>query len=302
MGKDYTEEQLDDFREAGKITAKARTFGAKRIQIGKAMVDVCDEIDQYIRDQGADLAFPAQISVNEVAAHYGASENDPFIFSDSHLAKLDLGAMINGAVGDSAVSVDVSKDGRYKTLIGASRDALDAGIKTVRAGVFTSEIGKEIEKVILKQGFVPIRNLSGHGIGINDLHGFPSIPNYNSGDNVKLEAGMTIAIEPFATDGAGIVVERGESELFMIDDKKPVRSSFTREFLRHAEKFKGFPFARRYIDREIGKPKVNFALKELYQKRMLEKFPPLIDRDNGIVAQSEHSLLVTEDGCEILTK
>jgi methionyl aminopeptidase len=302
MGKDYTEEQLANFREAGKITAKARSFGAKKIKVGKMMVDVCNEIDQFILDQGADLAFPAQISVNEVAAHYGAGYEDPFEFAEDHLAKLDLGAMIEGAVGDSAVSVDLSKDNRYKTLIGASQEALANGIKQVRAGVCVSEIGKAIENTATQHGLVPIRNLSGHGIGINDLHGYPSVPNYDTKTGPKLEAGMTIAIEPFVTNGAGLVVERGESELFMIDGKKPVRSPFTREFLRHAERFKGFPFARRYIDREIGRPKVNFALKELYQKHMLEKFPPLVDKNNGVVAQSEHSVLVTEDGCEVLTK
>ena len=61
------------------------------------------------------------------------------------------------------------------------------------------------------------------------------------------------------------------------------------------------PFARRYIDREIGAPKVNFALKELKSRGVLHEFPPLLDKKGGTVAQSEHTVLVTEKGCDILT-
>ncbi|MFW6231129.1 MAG: type II methionyl aminopeptidase [Nanoarchaeota archaeon] len=302
MGYDYTKEQLADFRKAGEVTAKARAYGAELITVGARMEDVCDKIDAFIRDQGCELAFPSQISVNDCAAHYGAAYEDPFVFGEDHLAKLDLGAMVNGAVGDTAISVDLSTNKRYAKLIEAAHQALMNAIAIVKAGVKTSEIGREIERTVGKYGFTPVMNLSGHGIGINDLHGYPSIPNYDTKDEIVLKEGMTIAIEPFVTDGAGFVVERGESELFMLEGKKPVRSPITRNALKVIQRFKGFPFARRYVDRELGKARVNFALRELNNLGILHSFPPLLDKKGGIVAQAEHSILVTKDGCEILTK
>ena len=301
MGMNYSDDEIADFREAGKITSKAREHGRKLIKVGARMVDVCDEIDRFVVESGADLAFPSQISLNDCAAHYGAADDDSIVFSEKHLAKLDLGAMINGAVGDTAVSVDLSSDGKFSNLIEASRDALDRAIKIVKPGVFTSQIGKEIEYAATSRGLKPIRNLSGHGIGIFDLHSFPSIPNYDTGDKVEVVEGMTFAIEPFVTDGAGLVTEKGASELFMMEGKASVRSNITREFMKKAERFKGLPFARRYIDREIGAPKVNFALKELKSRGVLHEFPPLLDKKGGNVAQSEHTVLVTEKGCDILT-
>ncbi|MFW5852773.1 MAG: type II methionyl aminopeptidase, partial [Nanoarchaeota archaeon] len=62
-------------------------------------------------------------------------------------------------------------------------------------------------------------------------------------------------IEPFVTDGAGYVVEKGESGLFMVEKNVPTRSPFTKSFLKSAERFKGLPFARRYIDREMALPR-----------------------------------------------
>ncbi|MFP4117873.1 MAG: type II methionyl aminopeptidase [Candidatus Woesearchaeota archaeon] len=302
MGKDYTEQELSDIREACRVTAEAREYGKSLIKVGASMVEVCDRIDKFILDKGYGLAFPAQISLNECAAHYGASLDDPIVFSEKHIAKLDLGAMKDGAPGDTAVTIDLSPDGQYKNLLDASEEALRRAISSVKAGVSTSEIGKEIAKVAEEYGCVPIRNLSGHGIGINDLHGSPKIPNYDTGENVLLEEGMTIAIEPFMTDGAGHVIEKGEPELFMLVGRASVRSPITRKVLQKILEFKGYPFARRYLDKTFGKPRVNFAFKELDNLGVLHKFPPLLDKDGGAVAQSEHSVLVTKDGCEILTE
>ena len=302
MASGFSDKELSDIREACKVTAEAREYGKGLIKKGERMEDVCDAIDKFILDKGYDLAFPAQISLNDCAAHYGASSGDPIVLGSVHLVKLDLGAMKDGAPGDTAVSIDLSDDGRFSKLIKASEEALERAISKVKAGVKTSEIGREIESVAERHGLVPVRNLSGHGLGIDDLHGSPKIPNHDTKDDIRLEAGMVIAIEPFITDGAGFVVEKGEAELFMLEGRARPRSPITRNVLRGILKFKGYPFARRYLDREFGAPRVNFALKELDSMGVLHKFPPLLDKDSGVVAQSEHSVLVTEEGCEILTR
>ncbi len=301
MGEGYTQEELDNMRTASRMTSEAREYGKKLIKRGKRMVDVCDEIDSYILEKGFDLAFPSQISLNECAAHYGAMDEDPIILKDQ-LVKLDLGAMYKGAIGDTAISVDLSDDGRYGKLIEAAQECLRRAIEKIKPGIKIGEIGRVIGETAEEYGFTTVRNLSGHGIGIDDLHGEPKIPNYDNGDKQELKEGMTIAIEPFVTDGAGFVEEKGDAELFMLEGKANSRSMFTREFLKNVQKFKGCPFARRYLDRSMGKAKVNFAIKDLYNMGAIHKFPSLLDKDGGAVAQAEHSILVTADGCEVLTE
>ena len=298
----FSEEELDNFREAAKVTAKARDLGLKKIKVGSKMVDVLDELDQHILDQGAKLAFPTQISMNDVAAHYCNADNDETEFTQEDIASLDLGAMVHGCPGDTARTFDLTPDKRFSELIAASKEALDSAIKLVKDGVYTSTLGREIHSQAKKFGFKPVVNLSGHGLSIRDLHTTPSIPNVDTKDAVELKDGMIIAIEPFITDGAGLVVEKGGPEVFMQHSKKPVRSPITRSVLKEIEKYEGMPFAKRYLDRKLGASKVNYALRDLYKNQILERFPPLVDKDGGKVAQSEHQLLVTEDGCEILTR
>lgn len=298
----YSEEELIDFRTAGKITGMAREYGKSLVKVGVRAVDVVDAVDTFIQEHECDLAFPAQVSINNIAAHYGCSYEDSLVFKEGDLVKLDLGAMSNGAIGDSAVSIDLSSDGKHEKLIQASRDALDAAISKVKPGTKVKELGKAIQEAITALGYKPIKNLSGHSVGIYSLHGKPSIPNYDVDNGEVLEEGMIFAIEPFATDGAGRVEDRGEAEIFSVTGKKPVRGQFTRQVLGEIGKRNGMPFVRRWYDEKFGKAKVSFALRELYNVGILHQYPPLVDAGKGLVAQSEHTVLVTKDGCDILTK
>lgn len=299
----YTEDELNNFRKAGEITSKAREYGKSLIKVGVKVVDVVDAVDNYIIEQGADLAFPAQISIDNIAAHYGCSYQDDLVFTDDMLVKLDLGAKYDGAIGDTAVSVDLTHDKKYEKLIEASREALNSAIKLVKPGTKISQIGAAIENEIKSRGFKPVRNLCGHGIGINSLHGKPSIPNYDTGEDTKLEEGMTFAIEPFASTGSGHVAEKGEAEIFSISGKKPIRSPITKNVFNEINKLSGgMPFVRRHLDEKFGTSRVNYAINDLSKLGILHQYPPLLDTDNGIVSQAEHSVLVTKEGCEILTK
>ena len=101
-----------------------------------------------------------------------------------------------------------------------------------------------------KKGFEPIHNLSGHGLGEYETHVPPTIPNDSRLDERVLEDGMAIAIEPFATNGEGNVKESQQSEIFQIDEPKPVRNPFARKILEFAKKeYKSLPFAERWLDK-----------------------------------------------------
>ena len=113
---------------------------------------------------------------------------------------------------------------------------------------------------------------------------------------------MTFAVEPFATTGSGVVGEKGLPTVFMMKNRKPVRSPITREILKQIDTYENLPFAKRWLTQRFG-AKTNFAIKELTQLEIIHNYPPLVEVNNGIVSQAEHSVLIDGEGeVTILTK
>lgn len=296
-------EGLEEYKKAGKIAAQARDYGVSLIKVGEKLSDITEKIEQKIISLGGELAFPTQIALNDIAAHYCATPDDETKFSEGDIVKLDIGVHVDGYVADTAVSIDLSKDGKFEQLIKSSREALNKAIAAVKPGVQAREIGRIIQDTISGYGFAPIRNLGGHGVGKFIVHGAPSIPNYDNGDDTEIEEGMIFAIEPFASTGAGIVYERETANVFMMTGKKPVRNTITRNVLKEIDKFNGLPFTERWLVRQgQSMPKINMALKEIDNLGILRKFPALPDKNKGMVSQAEHTVIVTKDGCEVTTK
>jgi len=292
-------EEIEKYKQAGKITAQALEYAKSLVKKGDLMVEVLDKIEQKVADLGAGLAFPAQISCNHIAAHYCPEEDDKTVFSDQ-LVCLDVGVHVDGYISDSAVTVDLS--GKYSHLIKAAEEALDNALKIVKPGITLAEIGKTIQKTINVYGFAPVRNLSGHGLGRYEIHTKPNIPNFDNGDKTKIEKGMVFAIEPFASTGAGIVQDSGTATVFELENKKPVRNTITRQVLKEIESYNNLPFTTRWLTRKFG-VKTKYALKEMEQLGMLHPHPPLADKDKGMISQAEHSVLIDNDGnVVVLTK
>ncbi len=288
----------EDWIKAGKITAEVLSYGEKLIMKGETIRSVCDKIDHKIISLGGKPAFPAQISCNEIAAHFCPEDKDDSMFEDQ-ICCLDIGVSINGAIGDSALTVDLS--GKYTELVKASEDALKSATKVLRPEVTLGEIGKEIKDTIASYGYSPVRNLSGHGLGINNIHDKPTIPNFDTGDITKLKEGEVIAIEPFASTGAGIVYESSPSTIFMMVKKKPVRNIMVRDVLKQIESYEGLPFTTRWLTKKFPEGKVRFSLNHLMQLEVIKDFPPLVDKAKGMVSQAEHSFIV-RDKPVVLTK
>ncbi len=289
---------IEDWRKAGMIAKQALLHGKTLIKKGASHKEVSDRIEEKIIQLGGGIAFPVQMSMNEVAAHFCASEDEKIIFEDQ-LVSLDVGVHINGAIGDNALTVDLS--GRYSELVKASEDALSQAAKVLQAGIRLSEVGRTIQETIESYGFKPIRNLSGHGLSLYNIHDFPTVPNYNTGEKDVLEEGMVIAIEPFATDGAGLIVESGEGNVFAFEQKRPVRSQITRDVLKEISSYSGLPFTTRWLLRKYPAFKVNFALKDLMTANVIRSYPPLIEKNKGMVSQAENTFYIG-DKVEILTK
>lgn len=291
-------ENLDDWKKAGTLAADALRFGLPLIKKGALLVDVADRIEQYIISNGGQMAFPVQLSCDNIAAHYCPDKDDETFF-DNQVVCLDVGVHVNGAIGDNARTVDLS--GKNEQLVKASEEALENAISTIRAGITLGEIGRAIQDSITKHGYSPINNLGGHGLDLYNIHCKPTIPNYDTGDTTQLSDGQIVAIEPFATTGAGMIYESDKGNIFAMVNKKPVRNMFTRQVLAEIQKYNSLPFTTRWLLKKFPAIKVNFALKELLNLKVIREYPPLPEKNKGLVSQAEHTIMVTQEGCEILT-
>lgn len=294
--QDQVEEMFEKYFEAGRILSQVRGEARGRIKVGASMLEVAEFVENRAVELGADgSAFPCNLSRNEEAAHATPCANDEILFGED-VVKLDLGVHVDGYIADSAITVDLT--GEYTDLVKASEAALYAAIDTVKNGVNTAEIGAVIEDTITSLGFKPIGNLTGHGIGRYVPHAPPSVPNRRVGSGSVLRTGDIIAIEPFATDGVGKVVDGTLTEIFQVVRSKPVRLPAARKLLKELEPYRTLPFAKRWFKTE----KLDFALLQLEKAGIVHSYPVLKEAGSGMVSQAEHTLIVTDDGCEITTK
>ena len=289
---------LNNYKKAGEILVETLDYGEKLIKEEESVKNILDKIEEFIAQKNVLCAFPPQISVNSCAAHYCPTDTDDIILKEGDVVKLDCGICVDGYIADSARTIDL---GDNKELINASKDALGEAMKLMRPEVSLSEIGATIQEAIQSYGFSPIKNLSGHGLDRWQVHAVPQIPNIDTGDESVLEEDLVLAVEPFATDGSGIVYESGTASIFSLVGQRPIRSNFTREALTEIKKYNGLPFTTRWLTKKLGEGKTRFALRELTNLEMLEQHPPLVDRNKGLVSQAEHSVIVADKPI-ILTK
>jgi methionyl aminopeptidase len=285
-----------NFIQAGALAGEVREFGKSLIQPGASYQNVLLQINQKIRDLGAKPAFPPQMALNEVAAHYLAAPDEDILFSDQ-IIKLDVGVCYQGAIGDCAVTVDLS--GRHQKLIDAAEEALLSAEKILKVGLPIRQIGKIIEDVILSYGLQPIRNLSGHGLGPNQIHTLPTIPNYYDQSKGIIKPGMTFAIEPFATNGEGLIYEKGRAMIFSQISKRTPATEAGRQLIEQIKRFEGLPFSLGEI--HLPAHQMQAALKDLLHRGTIAGYPPLVEQRGGMVAQAENSVLVDEKGTVHIT-
>lgn len=284
-----------DFKEnlikAGEIARKAREYAKEICRDGAKFIDVTNKIENKIIELGGKPAFPVDISIDYIAAHDTPLYNDERAFKKGDLAKIDLGVHINGYIADTAVSIEINSEKNQK-LIEASEKALKEAVKLAIPGVSLFEIGQAINEQITKLGFVPIKNLGGHGLGEYLVHTPPTIPNYNNNDQTKLKGDMIIAIEPFATTGQGFVVEGKLSSIYSLLRVKNVRNFEARKIIKFIdENYRTLPFAERWIVKNFG-IKAQILLKILENENIIEQFNVLPEKSKALVSQAEHTILV----------
>jgi methionyl aminopeptidase len=294
-------EALECMREAGRIAAAARARGAALIRPGVLVREVCEAVEDEITRRGGGAAFPAQSSRNHVAAHYCPPPDDPTTYAHGDLAKLDLGVHVDGWVVDTAITVNVGDVPGQRVLIEAAETALAAAIAAAGPGVPVSHLAAIIEATIRARRLRPVSNLCGHGVGRWRVHCAPPVPNVPEGSTAVLREGTAVAFEPFATTGAGRVIERGTAEVFrLVEGGTTPNGAVDPQVLDAMRAFRGLPFGRRQLG---GLPRagVEATLELLIQQRRVQAYPPLVEPAGAPVAQAEHTMWVGRDGVEVLT-
>ncbi len=287
------EEIFEKYRLAGRILSEVRAEAAKMVTVGESLLKVAEFTENLIHEKGGEPAFPVNISRNDEAAHSTPSFNDKAVFGND-MVKLDIGVHIDGYIADTAITVDLSGNPK---LVEAANAALEEAIKFIHSGVNTSDIGGVIEDTIGSFGFKPISNLTGHGLAQYIQHAPPAIPNKRMPGGVILETGDIVAIEPFATNGAGRIRNAGNAEIYHIVSNRPVRHPSARALMQDLEKYKTLPFAKRWLGE-----RVDFAIIQLVKAQIIQAYPILKEVQGGLISQAEHTIIITEDGCEVITR
>ncbi|MDP6193063.1 MAG: type I methionyl aminopeptidase [Prochlorococcus sp.] len=240
--------ELKIMRKASSIVATVLGEIMAMAEPGMTTADLDAYAERRIREMGATptfkgyQGFPASIcaSINNEVVHGIPSAKR--VIQNGDLLKVDTGATFDGYVGDSCVSIclgDVPEPG--KQLSRVAQEALMAGLAQIKAGNTLLDIAGAIEDHVVANGFSVVEDYTGHGVGRN-LHEEPSVFNFRTNDlpNIKLRAGMTLAVEPILNAGS-----------------------------KHC--------------------------------RTLKDGWTVVTKDGSLAAQWEHTIVVTSDGCEILT-
>ena len=293
-------EEIQKWKTAGKLARNALHFGRDLIKAEKSMLNVTEEIELFVKKNGGELAFPTNLAINNVGAHWTPSSKSSEIFCKGDVVKLDVGVHIDGYIGDNALTLEIGST-NYTKMIEASREALNAAINVAVAGINVGIIGHAVQDTIEKYGYRPIANLTGHRIKRYNLHSGVSIPSVRERGGPTLNNGDIVAIEPFVTDGAGRVGGKRNSNIYHLRQIRKVRDEKATELMKEIqERYKGLPFAERWLHE--FQDDATKTLQKLMRAGIVSYYPVLDELGNGIVAQSEHTLLITSNGNEVLTK
>ncbi|HEY7227665.1 MAG TPA: type II methionyl aminopeptidase [Nitrososphaeraceae archaeon] len=295
---------FDNYIQAGKIASQVREYARTQDHTGKSLSQICQDIEQEIFKKGGEPAFPVNVSLNDIAAHYTAVPNDPIIVKNTDVLKIDVGVHIDGYIADTAVTV--TYDAKYQNLIDTAERALAEAISIARSNTRVSDIGRIIEKTITKYGCKPIQNLSGHSLERYTIHAGKSIPNiWTIGHSFNLSVNNVYAIEPFVTtkDGQGIVYEGKIKNIYGIGSRKRTKDQKADDFLEYLwNRFKTLPFALRWIVDDYEEKDALSLLEILVKKKSLHAYPILIEGANRIVVQAEHTIIPQESNTITITK
>ncbi|MHA2231768.1 MAG: M24 family metallopeptidase [Candidatus Hodarchaeales archaeon] len=291
------ERRRDYHRLAGKIAHEVHEEIKPMVKTGAKILDIVQKAESLIYNKGARIGFPTNISLNNYAAHYTSPWEDPTAIPDTSVVKVDIGVHIEGFIADTARTYIIGSNQTGLKLKEAAIAGFNAGIEQIAPGERLAKVGESCEEAINQLGFLPIRELSGHLLERYELHSKKRMPNITlshdkAGAEGLIELDEAYAFETFASSGIGSVHDiqnrRYIYSLFVKDDGAPIR-------------VRGLPFAERWVLEKLAASKGRCAMVQLYRAGAVHAYHVLADTKESLVAQHEHTLIITEEGCEITT-
>jgi methionyl aminopeptidase len=299
-----TPEVLAKWMRAGQVAADALAVGRQLAVPGAKVIDVAAGVEQHIRDQGLGQAFPCTLSIDAVAAHVTPTHDDASVLKEGQVVKIDCGAELDGALSDNACTIEVGGGDRYARLIEASEACLREAIDIIGPNVDLGTVGAAVELTAKDFGFKPIQNLTGHSLETFVLHAGLTVPSVPMKVSRRPRIGDVLACEPFVTDGqAGRVENSGPGNIYHFQRSRPLRLPTAKKLLHAIERaHPKMPFAERWLVGAIEPHKLNVNLLQLQKEAAIKHYPALSEASGGMVAQTEATLVITEDGCVVTTK
>lgn len=291
-------EAREKLLKAGAIAGEARQRGMELVSPSVQLLEIAEEIEDFISKKGGSPAFPVNIGIGNVAAHFTPGASDGTKFPKTGIVKFDVGVHVDGYIADTAGTVSLGS--ANVRLVQVPKEALESAIMLIRPGASLRSIGLVIENTIRAAGFRPVSNLTGHSIERYQLHAGFSV--YNTGGferDEQIPSEMVMAVEPFATDGRGYVVSGRGGNIYSLLERKKLRDEALNELqLVIEERFSTLPFAERWLQ---DFPNRKEMLTRLVRQRVLHNYDVLLEAGGGAVSQWEHTLIVDEQGARVTT-
>jgi methionyl aminopeptidase len=296
------EEDLNKYRLAGKIAREVREEVKNSIREGVPIIDICEMVEELTRKKGGKPAFPCNVSVNEVAAHYTSPPKDKQTIPEKSIVKVDVGVHIDGYIADTATTVCF--DPEYDDMVDTAEEALAKAVEILRPGLSVSRFGKAIQKVIKTRGFKPVSNLTGHLIRRYLIHAGKSLPNVFNISTSRIKEGEVYGVEPFVTmaGAAGKVENMREAHIFRYVKSKSLKNPEAKRLLDYIRKnFMTLPFTERWLTKFMSSSSYRKAFSELLSLKAVVGYPVFVETSRKVVAQAEYTVMIVQEGCDVLT-
>jgi methionyl aminopeptidase len=304
---------IEMYKKSGKIVSKIRKMAVDHVEADMKILDLIEFVEGNIIEMGGKPAFPCNVSINEITAHYTSPPGDESTIKMGDLVKIDLGAQVDGYIADSAISVlvgaddsDVTEDSEqdlHLKMIETAHEALESAISTIKDGIELGKVGTAIEDTINSRGLNSVSNLTGHSMDRWILHSGLSIPNVKEDNKHIIQEGDVLAIEPFVTNGVGRVGDMNDAYIFRFLRERPMRMVQARKLMNIiAINYRNLPFSQRWLAEHINSKHLNMAMRQLLASRAIYPYHVLKEKSDARVAQAEHTVIVESDGCNVITE
>lgn len=309
-------------RTCGKIHQEISNFLKHNVRPGHKIIDIVNTIEDSVKvltkyDKKNPLksgpAFPTGININNCVAHWTPEKNNKFIIRRNDVCKIDFGVQMDGYIIDAAITLNFNP--KANNLVKCCQEAIKKGLSLAGPDAILSEIGRDIGEIIDSYDYKTYRDLTGHRIDRYKIHGKKVLPNFYFKEyKQRMEEGEVYAIEPYITNGKGILESKDNISHYMVNYfKKPQLKLSSKEkivFNIIKKKYNTLAFCNRWLSvskpsssqglHHIGLNNHKDILYSLVKKDYLSAFPPIYDvKKKSQCVQFEKTFCVKNNGIEI---